>query len=75
MNYTTETMMLAVAAFLALLGAAFAHDHLFAIHMGILSFCLVAGTCSLSGRSTSHRRTNGGKWTYRAISTKWSATA
>ncbi|EJC64847.1 hypothetical protein Rleg5DRAFT_1623, partial [Rhizobium leguminosarum bv. viciae WSM1455] len=43
MNYTTETMVIAVAAFLALLGAAFAHDHLFAVHMGILSFCLAVG--------------------------------
>lgn len=47
MNYTTETMVIAVAAFLALLGAAFAHDHLFAVHMGILCFCLVVGTALL----------------------------
>ncbi len=33
MKYATETMVVAVGAFLALLGAAFAHDHLFAIHM------------------------------------------
>ncbi|MGO7211789.1 cytochrome-c oxidase, cbb3-type subunit I [Rhizobium ruizarguesonis] len=47
MNYTTETMVIAVAAFLALLGAAFAHDHLFAVHMGILCFCLAVGTALL----------------------------
>ncbi|NKF32129.1 cytochrome-c oxidase, cbb3-type subunit I, partial [Pseudomonas sp. BGM005] len=47
MNYTTETMVIAVAAFLALLAAAFAHDHLFAVHMGILCLCLVAGTLLL----------------------------
>lgn len=50
MNYTTETMMVAVAAFLALLGAAFAHDQLFAAHMGILCFCLFAGTVILIRR-------------------------
>ncbi|MBB4342929.1 cytochrome-c oxidase, cbb3-type subunit I [Rhizobium leguminosarum bv. viciae] len=43
MNYTTETMVIAVAAFLALLVAAFARDHLFAVHMGILCLCLVMG--------------------------------
>ncbi|MBY5336909.1 cytochrome-c oxidase, cbb3-type subunit I [Rhizobium leguminosarum] len=43
MNYTTETMVIAIAAFLALLVAAFAHDHLFAVHMGILCLCLVMG--------------------------------
>ena len=47
MNYTTETMVITVAAFLALLGAAFAHDHLFAIHMGILCLCLVIGALLL----------------------------
>ena len=47
MNYTTETVVVAVAAFLALLGAAFAHDHLFAVHMGILCVCLCAGTILL----------------------------
>ncbi|MGO7863756.1 cytochrome-c oxidase, cbb3-type subunit I, partial [Rhizobium ruizarguesonis] len=47
MNYTTETMVIAVAAFLALLGAAFAHDHLFAVHMGILCFCLAVGAALL----------------------------
>ncbi|MGO8055298.1 cytochrome-c oxidase, cbb3-type subunit I [Rhizobium leguminosarum] len=47
MNYTTETIVIAVAAFLALLGVAFAHDHLFAIHMGILCFCLLAGAALL----------------------------
>ncbi|NKM21936.1 cytochrome-c oxidase, cbb3-type subunit I [Rhizobium laguerreae] len=43
MNYITETMVIAVAAFLALLVAAFARDHLFAVHMGILCLCLVMG--------------------------------
>ncbi|MBY3239172.1 cytochrome-c oxidase, cbb3-type subunit I [Rhizobium laguerreae] len=43
MNYTTETMVIAVAAFLALLVAAFARDHLFAVHMGILCLCLFMG--------------------------------
>ncbi|TBY16967.1 cytochrome-c oxidase, cbb3-type subunit I [Rhizobium leguminosarum] len=43
MNYTKETMVIAVAAFLALLVAAFARDHLFAVHMGILCLCLVMG--------------------------------
>ncbi|MBB3136689.1 cytochrome c oxidase cbb3-type subunit 1 [Rhizobium pisi] len=43
MNYTTETMVIAVAAFLALLVTAFARDHLFAVHMGILCLCLVMG--------------------------------
>lgn len=47
MNYTTETMVIAVAAFLALLVAAFAHDHLFAVHMGILCLCLAAGAALL----------------------------
>ncbi|MBY5606298.1 cytochrome-c oxidase, cbb3-type subunit I [Rhizobium leguminosarum] len=47
MNYTTETMVIAVAAFLALLVAAFARDHLFAVHMGILCFCLVMGAALL----------------------------
>ncbi|OBY05411.1 cytochrome c oxidase, cbb3-type subunit I [Rhizobium leguminosarum bv. trifolii] len=47
MNYTTETMVITVAAFLALLVAAFAHDHLFAVHMGILCFCLLAGAALL----------------------------
>lgn len=47
MNYTTETVAITFAAFLALLGAAFAHDHLFAVHMGILCFCLLAGAALL----------------------------
>nr|AAG00947.1 FixNf [Rhizobium etli CFN 42] len=47
MNYTTETMVVAVAAFLALLAAAFAHDHLFAVHLGILCSASVAGTLLL----------------------------
>jgi cytochrome c oxidase cbb3-type subunit 1 len=44
MNYTFETMVLAVGAFLALLGVAFAHDSLFAAHMWVLFFVLLAGT-------------------------------
>ncbi|MBB4233096.1 cytochrome-c oxidase, cbb3-type subunit I [Rhizobium mongolense] len=47
MKYTNETMVVYVGAFLALLGAAFAHDHLFAVHMAILCFCLFAGTMLL----------------------------
>ncbi|NNG73258.1 cytochrome-c oxidase, cbb3-type subunit I [Rhizobium laguerreae] len=60
MNYTTETMVITVAAFLALLGAAFGHDHLFAVHMGILCFCLLAGAALLISKvdfsPAAHRR-------------------
>ncbi len=44
MNYTLETMALAIGAFLALLGVAFAHDSLFAAHMWVLFFVLLGGT-------------------------------
>ncbi|AGB73503.1 MULTISPECIES: cytochrome-c oxidase, cbb3-type subunit I [Rhizobium] len=50
MNYTAETMLVAVGAFLALVGAGVAHDQLFATHMGILFFCLLAGTVLLLRR-------------------------
>jgi len=50
MNYSTETMAVAVAAFLAVLGAALAHDQLFAVHMSILAFCLLTGTILLMRR-------------------------
>ncbi|WP_168880164.1 cytochrome-c oxidase, cbb3-type subunit I [Rhizobium sp. P28RR-XV] len=51
MDYTTETILVAIAAFLALVGAGLAHDHLFAVHMGILCFCLTVGTVLLVRRA------------------------
>ncbi|NLS21416.1 cytochrome-c oxidase, cbb3-type subunit I [Rhizobium sp. P40RR-XXII] len=51
MDYTIETILVAIAAFLALLGAGLAHDHLFAVHMGILCFCLTVGTVLLVRRA------------------------
>lgn len=44
MRYGFETAMLAVGAFFALLGAAFAHDNLFQAHMWVLFFVLLCGT-------------------------------
>jgi cytochrome c oxidase cbb3-type subunit 1 len=44
MNYTLETMVMAVLAFAALLGVAFAQDSLFAVHMWVAFFVLTAGT-------------------------------
>lgn len=44
MKYTTETIMLAAGAFLALLAAAFAQDSLFQSHMWVLFFVLLAST-------------------------------
>ena len=44
MKYLTETIVLAVGAFLALLGVAFAKDRLFEAHMWVLFFVLLAGT-------------------------------
>lgn len=44
MNYTLETMVMAILAFAALLGVAFAHDSLFAAHMWVAFFVLAAGT-------------------------------
>ncbi len=41
MNFATETIIIAVGAFLALLGAAFAQDSLFAAHMWVLFFVLL----------------------------------
>lgn len=39
MNYTFETMVLAILAFAALLGAGFAYDSLFAAHMWVAFSC------------------------------------
>jgi cytochrome c oxidase cbb3-type subunit I len=44
MNYTVETMVMAVLAFAALLGVAFTQDSLFAAHMWVAFFVLTAGT-------------------------------
>ncbi|HSX74835.1 MAG TPA: cbb3-type cytochrome c oxidase subunit I, partial [Shinella sp.] len=44
MKYVTETIVLAVGAFIALLGAAFAQDRFFEAHMWVLFFVLLAGT-------------------------------
>ena len=44
MNYTLETLVMAVLAFAALLGVAFAHDSLFAAHMWVAFFVLAGGT-------------------------------
>lgn len=44
MNYTFETMVLAILAFAALLGAGFAYDSLFAAHMWVAFFVLLGGT-------------------------------
>jgi len=43
-KYVTETIVLAVGAFIALLGAAFAQDKLFGAHMWVLFFVLLAST-------------------------------
>ena len=44
MKYVTDTIVLAVGAFIALLGAAFAQDRLFEAHMWVLFFVLLAST-------------------------------
>ena len=44
MKYGFETALLAVGTFLALLGAAFAHDNLFQAHMWVLFAVLLGGT-------------------------------
>ncbi|MCB5200987.1 cytochrome-c oxidase, cbb3-type subunit I [Neorhizobium sp. T786] len=44
MNYTFETIALVVGAFLALLAVAFTHDSLFAAHMWVLFFVLLASS-------------------------------
>ncbi|MDI6836248.1 MAG: cytochrome-c oxidase, cbb3-type subunit I, partial [Rhizobiaceae bacterium] len=44
MNYTLETMVMAVLAFAALLGVAFAQDSLFAVHMTVAFIVLLGGT-------------------------------
>ena len=43
-KYVTETIVLAVGAFIALLGAAFAQDRFFEAHMWVLFFVLLAST-------------------------------
>ncbi|AYG64006.1 cytochrome-c oxidase, cbb3-type subunit I [Rhizobium jaguaris] len=50
MNYTAETVLVAVGAFVALVCAGAAHDQLFATQMGILFFCLLAGVVVLVRR-------------------------
>ncbi len=44
MNYTLETMVMAILAFAALLGVAFAQDSLFAVHMTVAFVVLLGGT-------------------------------
>ncbi len=44
MTQTLGTLTLAILAFVALLGAAFAYDNLFATHMWVMFFVLLAGT-------------------------------
>jgi cytochrome c oxidase cbb3-type subunit 1 len=50
MNYTLETVIVALGAFIALLGAAYAHDSLFAAHMWVLFFTLLVSTIILLRR-------------------------
>ncbi len=50
MKYAFETVAVGIAAFLALLGAAFAKDDLFAAHMWVLFFVLVTSTALLLRR-------------------------
>ncbi len=50
MKYTVETILLGVGAFLALVGAGFAEDRLFAAHMWVLFFVLFGGTIVLMRR-------------------------
>ncbi|MCM2474890.1 cytochrome-c oxidase, cbb3-type subunit I [Rhizobium sp. CG5] len=52
MNYTLETMGMAVLAFAALLGVAFAHDSLFAAHMWVAFFALLGGTIVMLRRAS-----------------------
>ena len=47
MKYPTETILVGLAAFLALLGAGFAADAQFQAHMWVLFFALAAGTVVL----------------------------
>ncbi|MCO6178393.1 MULTISPECIES: cytochrome-c oxidase, cbb3-type subunit I [Ciceribacter] len=44
MNYTIETTVMAILAFAALLGVAFAQDSLFAVHMTVAFIVLLGGT-------------------------------
>lgn len=50
MKYTFETVAVALFAFVALLGAAFAHDLLFQRHMWVLFFVLLISTIVLIRR-------------------------
>ncbi|WP_322990398.1 cytochrome-c oxidase, cbb3-type subunit I [Hoeflea sp.] len=50
MKYAFETIAVGIGAFLALLGVAFAKDDLFAAHMWVLFFVLLAGTVLLMRR-------------------------
>ena len=52
MKYATEIILLALAAFAALLGAAFAQDNQFAAHMWVLFFALTAGAIVLMRTTT-----------------------
>ncbi len=52
MNYSVTTLSLAVGAFFALLGAAYAHDSLFAAHMWVLFFVLLGSTVVMLRRFT-----------------------
>ena len=53
MKYATEIVLLCIATFLALLGAAFAQDNQFAAHMWVLFFALATGAIVLL-RTTSY---------------------
>ncbi|WP_269933154.1 cytochrome-c oxidase, cbb3-type subunit I [Aminobacter sp. HY435] len=52
MKYGFEIILLAAAAFVALLGAAFAQDNLFGAHMWVLFFALIAGAITLMRTSS-----------------------
>uniref|UniRef100_UPI0028AA205E cbb3-type cytochrome c oxidase subunit I n=1 Tax=Agrobacterium sp. TaxID=361 RepID=UPI0028AA205E len=52
MNYTLEVVIVALGAFIALLGAAFAHDNQFASHMWVLFFVLLIGAVVLLRRTS-----------------------
>lgn len=50
MTYVSETIILAIGTFLALLGAAYAHDSQFAAHMWVLFVVLLISTIVLMRR-------------------------
>ena len=52
MTFAAEIVALVVATFLAILGAAFAHDSLFQAHMGILALTLAIFTVILMRRTS-----------------------